>query len=150
MTIEERCNLAIERGYTYNPNTGDVFGFSGNKLLRKNGEGYPIIKVSLDKKEYQIKAHQFAWYWVNREVVDCLDHINGVRDDNRIINLRSVTKQQNSFNFTKSKGYTFVKDKNKFRATISIDGKKIHLGYFLEEETAREAYEEAKKKYHVI
>lgn len=147
MTIEERCKLAIERGYTYNPETGDVYGLSGNKLNKRNSKGFKIIRISLDKKRYEIKVRQFAWYCVHKEVADCVSHINGVKDDDRIDNLRSGTMHQNYFVYRKAKGYVFDKDKKRFRAHISIKGKKIHLGYFLKEEDAAQAYLKAKQKY---
>ena len=64
-------------------------------------------------------------------------------------NLRIVSQQENSFN-TNAKGYSFDKSRNKYQAIIGINGKNIHLGRFDTEEEARNAYLEAKEKYHII
>ena len=145
MTREEKCELAIQLGYTYNPENGKIYGIRGKEITSKYIQGYIYIHNS----RFKLLGHQFGWFWVNKEVVDCLDHINGIRDDNRICNLRSVTKQQNNFN-TKSKGYTWDKSNNKWLSQIQLDGKKIFLGYYNIEEEAREAYITAKQKLHVI
>jgi hypothetical protein len=79
-----------------------------------------------------------------------VDHINGVKRDNRLINLRLVNHQKNHFNQTKAKGYTWNKSKNKWQAQIKLDGKSKTLGYFENEEDAKNAYLEAKKIYHII
>jgi hypothetical protein len=79
-----------------------------------------------------------------------LDHINGIRNDNRIENLRSVTRQQNQWNRTTAKGYYWDKVKNKWRAELKLNRKKIYLGMFNTEEEARNAYLAAKQIYHVI
>jgi hypothetical protein len=79
-----------------------------------------------------------------------IDHINGNTTDNRIQNLRNVTNQQNCFNRTKSKGYHWHKKDNKWHAQIKVNGKNIHLGRFVLEEDARQAYVNAKDIYHVI
>jgi len=145
MTREEKCKLAIEMGYTYNPETGKVYGVKGKEIISKHKEGYIHIKNS----KFQLRGHQFAWYWVNKEIVNCIDHINGIRDDNRICNLRSVTHQQNLFN-TKAKGYTWRKRDNKWQSQINLNNKYIHLGLFDTEEEARNAYITAKEKYHIL
>jgi len=145
MTREEKCKLAIEMGYTYNPETGKVYGVKGKEIINKHNDGYIIIKNT----KFQLRGHQFAWYWVNKEIVNCIDHINGIRDDNRICNLRSVTHQQNLFN-TKAKGYTWRKRDNKWQSQINLNNKYIHLGLFDTEEEARNAYITAKEKYHIL
>jgi hypothetical protein len=147
MTREERCQLAIERGFIYDSETGDIISPKGIKISRKEATGYIVFKLKVNKKDYCLKGHQFAWYCVNKECVTCIDHINGVRDDNRICNLRSVTKQENAFN-NKSKGYSWNKESNKYRAKISLNKKTIHLGYFDSEEEARQAYIKAKERFH--
>lgn len=76
-----------------------------------------------------------------------VDHINGNKLDNRRENLRLVNPVLNAMNSkrpkhntTGYKGVTFVKDKNKFKAQITIGRKNKHLGYFNNPKKAHEAY----------
>ena len=62
-------------------------------------------------------------------------------------NLRIVSHQENQFN-KNAKRYT--KQGKKFQAHICLNYKQIRLGYFDNEEEARNAYLEAKKIYHII
>jgi hypothetical protein len=146
MTREEKCKLAIEKGFTYDEVTGKIFGMRGNEINRKIC-GYINIILRDNKKQYNLYGHQFAYYLKYNKIVKCIDHKDGNRSNNRIDNLREVTHQQNSFNKTKTKGYTF--HQNKFKAQIKSN-KYIHLGYFNTEQEARQSYLEAKEKYHII
>jgi hypothetical protein len=107
MTREQKCQLAIEKGYTYNPETGKIFNRFGKEMNSKHiskynndeTKHYITLKIYYDKTKYvQIYGHQFAWYWVNKECVKSLDHINRIKNDNRIINLRSVSHLENCKN----------------------------------------------------
>ena len=144
----DKIRMCICRGVKCNPTTGEVFGVRGN-LIKDEVDGYISISTYLNKKRFRIKAHQFIWYWVNEEVVECIDHINGDKKDNRILNLRAVTRQQNQWNFTKAKGYCFDKHSNKYKSCIRINGKSKHIGNFNTELEAREAYLNAKKIFHI-
>lgn len=103
-----------------------------------------------------ILAHRAAWVlhygkWPDGEI----DHINGVRTDNRICNLRDVDKGGNQRNATRRKdntsGYAGVyKWKKRYLAHIRIDGKLKVIGRF---DTAEEAHafrevEKLKYGYH--
>jgi hypothetical protein len=79
-----------------------------------------------------------------------IDHINGIRDDNKLENLRIVSNQQNHWNMTKAKGYSWCKQMKKFRTRIHIDKKEILIGYYNTKEEARQAYLDAKQIYYVI
>ena len=104
--------------------------------------GYRHICIA--QKEYL--AHRLAWWFIHGEhPTSWVDHINGKRDDNRIINLRVVTLTQSSHNArpkknstTGLKGVTPVG--NRFMARIRFGGKRIHLGSFASAEEAAEAY----------
>jgi hypothetical protein len=148
MTREEKCKLAIEKGIVYNPETGKIFGLNGNEIGTKHKSGYIKISLWVENKCCILCAHQFAWYWVNKECVDYIDHVNGIKDDNRICNLRIVTHQQNHWNRTKAKGYYFSKSHNKFHSQININGVVKFLGHFNTEDEARIAYIKAKEIYH--
>lgn len=150
MTREEKCKLAIERGYTYDPETGLIYNRYRKIVKNSCNKGYFRLSLSINEKKYKLLGHQFAWYWVNKECVKQLDHINGVRTDNRICNLRSVTNQQNQFNRTKAKGYTWFKRDSKWKSQIQLNNKSIYLGLFNTEQEARKAYLEAKEIYHKI
>ena len=78
-----------------------------------------------------------------------IDHINGIRNDNRIENLREVTNQQNQYNRKPNKvsssifkGVGLTAD-GRWRARIAIGGKVNYLGVFSSELEAAEAYEKA-------
>lgn len=119
---------------------GDVAGFL-------NDGGY--ILIGINGKSH--RAHRLIWIYHNGDIDKGLqiDHINGIRVDNRIDNLRLVTNQENAFN-TKAKGYSWHKEKRKWHSQITINGKRKHIGYFDTELNAKNAYIEAKNKYHTI
>lgn len=146
MNKSEKLQILKEEGWIYNPNTGLLIGTTKPTFDNK---GYLRIKIVRNKIRICVRAHQLAYYLYYNEIVEQIDHINGVRDDNRIDNLRSVTNQKNSFN-RKCKGYSFDKNYKKYRAYICVDNKTTTLGYFLNEEDARQAYIDAKKIYHII
>jgi len=150
MTREEKILISINKGYTCNPYTGDVFGIR-KKLSNIHTNGYIEISFYHNKKNYNIKAHQFIYYWVYKKCVEQIDHINGKRCDNRIENLRSVTNQQNQFN-RNCKGYSYRKANkiNPYQVEIMANGKSINLGCFSTKEEASKAYQDAKKIHHQI
>lgn len=83
-----------------------------------------------------------------------IDHINGIRSDNRICNLRLVDCKENAKNQRKNKrnknafgGVFFNKQKKKYVSRIKVNGKSIFLGYFNLIDDAIAARKEANKKY---
>jgi len=75
-----------------------------------------------------------------------IDHINHLPLDNRKRNLRHCTRSQNAMN-RKAKGYYFDKQLNKWRVSIMLNKKTIHLGNFLNEWQAIIIRRQAEKKY---
>ena len=81
------------------------------------------------------------------------DHINSIKTDNRLENLQYITPQQNTqkrktMNGRNVKGYTLKN--GKYVAKITVDYKKFYLGSYDTEEEARQAFIDAKLKYHNI
>lgn len=119
----------------------------------KDSRGY--IVTTIKRKQYNV--HRLIWIWHNGDIVDGIeiDHINRIKSDNKIENLRLATTSQNQFNTIKSKdntsGYKGVgwhKSENKWRARISINKKRIDLGHYSSAEEAHNAYMIAAKIYH--
>jgi hypothetical protein len=151
MQLDEksRFDWMIERGWKADEK-GQVWSHKGKPVGCVNKvKGYVEIGISFKDGMKTIKTHRFLWYFMTGEVPEQVDHINRVKHDNRLFNLRSVTDQQNKFN-TKAKGYSIHKPTGKQAARIQVNRKKIHLGYHDTEEQAAAAYQAAKQKYHQI
>ena len=85
------------------------------------------------------------------------DSINSDKLDNSLFNLRYATHQENSRNAKISskntsgvKGVVFSKKSNKWRAIITIDYKRIHLGYFVDLEDAKIARQNKSKEVYGV
>ena len=113
-----------------------------------NGNGY--LHFSFRGKHYTVHRVVYEMHYGKIPEGMQIDHVNGLRTDNRIENLRLVTNQENCFNNTKAKGYYFDKSRGKYLAQIRLDGKTKSIGRFDTEEEARKAYLSAKNKTHVI
>ena len=79
-----------------------------------------------------------------------IDHINGIKNDNRVENLRVVTHRENCQNYLISKnkivGISWLKKNQKWHARILINKKSIHLGLFTQKEDALRMYKIAALK----
>lgn len=115
------------------------------------------LSISIDGKLH--RAHRLVWLWVHGVWPDDdLDHINGIRTDNRIANLRDVSRTTNQQNLRAARGdnthsgmlgvYRTDKVGKPWRASIKIDGKDKHLGNFSTKEDSYSAYIDAKRKLH--
>ena len=144
----ERIKIFLDKGYQVDVENGIVYNSRGVEC-KCISNGYIQLGTSFNKKRIQLYAHQLIYYVSTGQVVEQIDHIDGDRSNNRIDNLREVTRQENSFN-TKAKGCTWNKKAKKWRAQIKVDGKYIYLKYWNTEEDAHRAYKEAKKKYHIL
>ena len=100
----------------------------GKEAGTLNLKGY--VNVKLNKKMY--KAHRIIWEMHNGQIPNGMqiDHINRVRDDNRIENLRLATNQANQRNYSKKKnnttgfnGVAYHKLTGKCYAHVGVDGK---------------------------
>lgn len=96
--------------------------------------GYRQITIS----GHPVKAHRIAWMMHTGEILDgVVDHINGIKTDNRIINLRQATaltnarnKKSGSLNKSGVMGVYWSKADGKWRARIGVNGKYVSLGSF--------------------
>ena len=100
-----------------------------------------------------VNEHRLAWLYVYGEwPKGQIDHINGIRDDNRIANLRDVTAQVNRQNMRLARGVTgflgVSMHHKQFRAEIGHNYKAIVLGTFSTAEEAHQAYLAAKRQLH--
>lgn len=160
---EKESNLdfdELHRMLNYDPATGDFRWKIARAQIIKPGQiagettnrGYRRIKIH----EQKYLAHRLAWFYVHGEWPSGqVDHVNRIRHDNRLVNLRVVTPEENGQNRSQSKnntsgmrGVSWYSRGNKWRAAISRNGKKIHLGYFSEKHDAYQAYLSAAASIH--
>ena len=101
-----------------------------------------------------IRAHRLAFlYMTGQWPIDQVDHINNDKTDNRWCNLREANRSQNCANqgLKKNHGNQFIgvvwdKPRNKWRAQIRINGRKVNLGRFVNIEEAKAARNKAARE----
>ena len=126
---------------------------AGEVVGGASGKGY--LRVSLFGKSYL--QHHIVWLAAHGElpVLD-IDHINGIRADNRIANLRETTRAVNMQNLRRAHvdsasqllGTYFDKRRGRWQASICKAGRNRFLGYFDTAEAAAQAYLTAKRSIH--
>ena len=129
-----------------NAREGDVIG-------GVNSDGY--LQAMIDRKSY--KVHRMVFLYHHGYLTDGLqmDHIDGNKTNNRIENLREVTKSQNKMNSKLAanntsgvKGVYWHKRKQKWTSKIILNRKHIHLGYYDTIEEAVSVAIAARNEYH--
>lgn len=155
--LKERLSYCAETGVFIWNNSPHMTArwnarYSGTVAGTKENTGYITIKI-MDRKYI---AHRMAWLYVFGEVpfLD-IDHMNGIKSDNRISNLRCVTSAGNSQNRRKatagSKSGLLGASKTssgKWRSVITVFGVKHYLGVFETPELAHDAYISCKRLFH--
>ena len=123
----------------------------GDRAGTKIGDGRRY--VSVDGVRYG--EHRIIYFMHHGYTELFIDHRDLDQTNNKIENLRAATKGQNEQNTTKRitntsgyKGVSFNINKNKWRATITVNGKQKSLGYHFTPEAAFEAYKEAANKHY--
>lgn len=173
MTAEDKLPPALlSRLVRYVPETGKLywlprtdehFGGSWPRCMIWNSKhagrealccignhGYPTGRI-LDR---QYLAHRVVWAlvhgaWPEHEI----DHLDGDRTNNRIANLRAVTRfdnmrnrKLNRHNQSGALGVYWAKHAGKWRAEIKAGDRRIHLGYFVDKAAAIQARKRAEPK----
>ena len=151
---------AAQQALIYNPETG-VFVWSESAWHKRNRglcagskkrNGY--IEIQLQGK--MLKAHRLAWMLVYGDLADDveIDHLDGDRSNNRLLNLRAVSRNINQQNQRKARkdnrtGLLGVsRNGSGWKAELRINGKKVNVGTYKSPELAHQAYVSAKRIHH--
>ena len=132
----------VKKLLNYNPDTG-IFTWLKNRAgkaragtragtLKKSG--YIVIKFG----GVEFFVQRLAWFYMTGEWPrGVIDHINGITNDNRWLNLRDVTQKVNSNNTLQFIHCVMLCKDKTYKAEIIINKTNYNLGYF---NTEKEAY----------
>lgn len=126
--------------------------YAGKPAGNRMTSGYVFISVC-GCRDY---AHRLAWLYVTGEYPnEHIDHVNGIRWDNRLVNLRAVSQFENaknqrlrSTNTSGTMGVAWHRQRGKWGARIMVAGRNISLGLYTEKDAAIKARREAEARYN--
>lgn len=153
------------RIFRYDPESGLLYrkkrgprGKPDHVVGNPYSNGYLRVSIGGQSNKREYLLHRLIWMMQHGEWPDGeIDHINRIRTDNRISNLRICTNAENKQNLSlrsnNTSGYTGVsywKAMGKWRADITVNHKIKHLGRFDTPEEAYSAYLAAKAELHTF
>lgn len=153
--VRDRLSYDPETGvfmFRFNPDMPNCYN---NRFAGKEAgcfrRGYRVIRLGY--KLYP--AHRLAWaIYYGEWPTHTIDHINGIRSDNRIANLRDVPHKTNmrnmrmkSCNTSGVTGVTWKTHDSKWVAQIKVDGRNIYLGRYTDFDEAVRARSLAERRY---
>jgi hypothetical protein len=155
-------NALIVENLKYDPETGVILwlkdkgrGRTGKEAgCPRNPENGHVQYRSIGINGLHLSAHRIAWFLHYEEWPNAIDHINGDGLDNRITNLRNVTRVENAKNSCMYAnntsgvlGVSWHKHRKKWEVRISNNGKSLNIGCFIDIEDAKKARAQAEIKY---
>ena len=143
----------LKQMFTYHQDGTLFYNKNGKKVIANPSKYNNYTYVNIDRKP--VKFHRIVYLYCHGYLPDCIDHINGIRHDNRIENLRPSTKQENCLNRTKSKNNTsgfknvsWSKVGKKWTVQLKANNKYTNFGYYEDIELADLVAQEARNLYH--
>lgn len=148
----------IKESLSYCPDSGFLYWLRDPKNQQRKGDragnlrkdGYTAVELN----GKGCVAHRIAWFlhygeWPTKQI----DHINGFRSDNRIVNLRLATPRANSSNRKEHRsgrliGACFDKESGRYLSSI-YSNRNIYLGRYNTEQEAHDMYNKALKHLHL-
>ena len=130
--------------FTWKKRSGNNTYSVGDTAGSINSNGHRQIQIN--SKRYL--SHRLAWLYVygNFPFLQ-IDHINRDRGDNRLINLRLATQEENQKNVSLRrdntsgyKGVSWCKNRKMWHSQARINGKNKSLGYYITPQLASQAY----------
>jgi len=153
-------DVVAYEGHYMVSNLGNVKSFKKRnfgKILTatKTNKGYKVVRLSdgvnvKDRTVHQLVAEAFLNHKVNGRFI-IVDHINNIKDDNRLENLQIITARENASKDKKNKtskytGVSWDRWKKKWKATIRVKKEHLFLGRFNTEEEAAAVYNDKIKE----
>ncbi len=134
-------------------NLDNIKNLKTNRILKniKHSDGYFCISLFKDKKPKSFLIHRLVGihFIPNPNNYSIINHIDTIKTNNCVDNLEWVNNRENISHGYKLKnksskypGVSLHKQSNKWKAGVHINGKEKHIGYYLTEELAAQAYNE--------
>lgn len=150
----------VNRLLSYNASTGELVAkvcrgkiHAGEVVGSINAAGYVQHSIGNTRN---FLAHRIIWTMLYGTIPEgmVIDHINGIPSDNRLANLRLVSRLDNQRNTKRHRhntsgnmGVSWIKEKRRWRASISLQNKTKYLGSFLTFDEAVACRERALAQY---
>lgn len=144
----------------------ELFRYENGKLFwvkgpRQNKEAGCLITASRNRQRYRrvevngksYYTHHIVWFLFKGYLPEAIDHIDGVGLNNAIENLREASPALNAKNRPKQRNTrsghlgVFKLTSGRYKASIKVNGRSIHLGVFPDIESARRCRRDAEVLY---
>ena len=98
MKNEKEVIEYIKKNYIYRPLTGEIRNRKGQVMKGWERKGYKLLNIRIGNRRNVLSLHHIAWALVFGRFPKQIDHLNGIKTDNRLENLREVNQSENDQN----------------------------------------------------